>query len=129
MSVPSIVIFTSLLVFALVALIADLRADETPDTFALTDRIAWKFFGFFGVGGVPPTLVWAVFLSTAAIAGATLDIIARMHLADSYPVWFSANAAASGMGIGLVCARLLSSSSPPVSQTSPDPENRQTYMW
>ena len=129
MSVPSIVIFTTLLVLSLVALSLELRADDNPETFTTLDRIVWKCFGFFGVGGVPPALVLAVFLSTAAIAGATLDVIASMHLGDNYPTWFPADAAASGMGIGLLCARLLSSSAPPLSQTSPDPGNQQTYMW
>lgn len=121
MSVPSIVIFTLLAVLALAALIADLRADQRaqdgPEMFSALDSIAWRLFGFFGVGGVPPTLVWAVFLSTAAIAGGTLDAIASMHLGDRYPIWFPAQAAASGMGIGLLCARLLSTSAPTVNQT------------
>lgn len=130
MSVPSIVIFAFLLVLATAALIADLRApDDEPLEFTTVDSIIWKCFGFFGVGAIPPMLVLAVFASTAAIAGATLDTIAAIHLADHYPAWFPANAAGSGMGIGLVCARLLSASAPPVSQTSPNPGTQDTYMW
>lgn len=112
MSVPSIVIFASLLACAFLALIGDLRPQGEPVTYTALDRFLWRFFGFFGIGDVPPMLVLAVFASTAAIAGGTLDIIAGMHLGTDYPSWFPANAGASGMGVGLLCARVLAATEP-----------------
>jgi hypothetical protein len=113
MSVPSIAIFASLLVLAIVALSADLRADDATGESTTGDHVLGGLFGFFGIGGVPPMLALAVFASTAAISGAALDAIAGLHLQQAYPSWYPAVAAATGLGIGLLCVRLLAATEPP----------------
>ncbi len=75
-------------------------------------RIIFRVLGFFGIGGIPSWLAMSVLLSTAAIAGATLDIIAYLHFGDAYPPFFVADAVASGLGVGLLGARLISISDP-----------------
>ena len=107
MSFWGIVIFSILLLVAFIAAIADVRADTGPQEMTRMDHVLWRVFGFFGIGNVPPMLALAVFASTAAIAGAAIDAIARMHLGDAYPAWMPADAFATGAGLGLLCARLL----------------------
>lgn len=113
MSLWGIVIFSFLLLVAFFAAIADVRADTGPQHMTRTDQFCWRFFGFFGIGGVPPMLTLAVFASTAAIASAAIDAIARMHLAAAYPAWMPADAFATGIGLGLLCARLLAAGDDP----------------
>lgn len=118
MSILSIVIFAVFLLIAVAAL--SISEPELPvGGMTGLERGLWRVFGFFGIGEVPPGLTLAVCMSTAAIAGAALDIIATMHLAAAYPAWFPANAAASGLGIGLLCARLLSASNMPRPEREP----------
>jgi hypothetical protein len=69
-----------------------------------------KVFGFFGIGGISETLGIGVWLSTSAVAGAVLNIIAALHLGRAYPAWFLANAIASGLVVGLVATRVVAAS-------------------
>lgn len=83
------------------------------------ERALAGIFGFFGVGGVPPGLTIAVFASSGAITIAALDLIANLHFGATYPVWFPLDALASGLGVGLLSARLLAASYP--RETDPGP--------
>ena len=112
MSFWGIVIFALLLFVALVAMIADLRSDHGAYEQTTSDYVLWKVLGFFGIGNVPPMLALAVLTSTAAISSVTLDTLAFLALGDRYPSWFPADAAATGLGVGLLCTWLLSSGKP-----------------
>lgn len=120
MSPWSIAIFALMLAGAGLAAWTDAREDpgESPPVSpggALIGRIIVKIFYFFGIGGVSLGLAGAVLLSTGAVAGAAVDIIAVLHLGEDYPAWFVVDAVLVGLGVGLACARLLSASPPPSS--------------
>lgn len=127
----SLGIFSLLAIAALGYAIADARTGYGPGPLSRGEAAMAAFFGFFGIGAVPPMLAMAVLFGTGAIAGATLDVIAHLHLGESCPAWFPANALASGLGIGLLCARLLAATRVPavdmplsayqIPPASPDP--------
>lgn len=106
MSIASIILFPSLLLASLACVVADARAEDQSD-FSSVERLLCRMYGFFGIGSIPPMLATAVLASTTAIAGATLDVIAILHLGPAYPAWFPAVAAITGLGIGLLSTRLL----------------------
>ena len=110
LSMASIAWIAVLLAIAGVALIRSGGDPAAPP--GAGERALAGIFGFFGVGGVPLGLTLAVFASSAAIAIAALDLIAHLHLGASYPVWFPLDALASGLGVGLLSARLLAASFP-----------------
>lgn len=112
-----IVIVALLSVVALAALVADVRARPASEpAFSALDRLLGSVLGFFGIGGLPPMLALFVLTSTAAITAAALEIVAVLHLGERCPVWFPANALASGLGLGLACTRLVA---PPASAARP----------
>lgn len=115
MSPWSVVIFALMLAGAGLAAWTDARQDphESAPPDSLSGRVAMKLFHFFGIGGVSLGLAGAVLLSTAAVAGAAVDLIAVLHLGRDYPAWFVLDAVLVGLGVGLVCARLLAATSPP----------------
>lgn len=76
------------------------------------ERILAGIFHFFGIGGLPQSLALAVLLGTGAVAGLALDILAALHFGDAYPAWFPLDAVASGLGLGLLSARMLAASYP-----------------
>jgi hypothetical protein len=103
----TLAIFSLLSIAGLGCAIADARTGYGPGPLTSGEAALGGFFGFFGIGAVPPLLALAVLLGTGAVAGATLDAIAHLHLGHAYPPWFPAGAAASGLGVGLLCARAL----------------------
>ena len=118
MSPGGIIIVALLFAVALVALIADVRTQHvTVLAFTPLDRFIGAVLEFFGIGGLPPMLALFVLTSTAAITAAALEIIAVLYLGARYPVWFPADALASGLGIGLLCVRL---TAPPAASSRPD---------
>jgi hypothetical protein len=105
--ISTLAIFVLLSIASLGCAVADARTGYGPGPLSRGEAVLAGFFGFFGVGAVPPLLALAVLLGTGAVAGATLDAIAHLHLGDTYPSWFPASAVASGLGMGLLCARAL----------------------
>jgi hypothetical protein len=114
MNLWSLVITSVFLIAAVVCAFADARSGYEPAPVTPVERAAWRFFGFFGVGALPPLLAVAVLLSTGAVFSAALDIIANLYFGAAYPAWFPADAAASGLGVGLLCARVLTPAPPAV---------------
>jgi hypothetical protein len=110
-AIPSLIMFSLLAAAALGYAVADWRSGY--GSLSRGDAALASFFSFFGIGAVPPLLAVAVLLGTGTIAGATLDIIAHLHLAERYPAWFPASALASGLGVGLLCTRLLAATPVP----------------
>jgi hypothetical protein len=109
----TLAILSVLSIAALVFAVADARTGYGRDPLPLGEAILAGFFGFFGIGAVPPLLALAVLLGTGAVAGATLDAIAHLHLGATYPAWFPASAVASGLGLGLLCVRALAATPVP----------------
>jgi hypothetical protein len=110
----------SLIAFALMLAgaggLAWMHAHENPAEAAppasLPGRIAAKILNFFGIGRVSLGLAGAVLLSTAAVAGATIDLLAVLSLGPAYPAWFPVNAVVAGLGAGLGCAWIVASAPP-----------------
>lgn len=117
MNLWSIIAFSAFLAFAMASAMADARSGYSAAPLSSGERILARIFGFFGIGAVPPMLALAVFFSTGAIAGAALDMIASLYFGADYPAWFPADAIASGLGIGLLCTRILAASTPPPSES------------
>ena len=93
-----------------------MHAHEDPAQSAppesLPGRIAAKILNFFGIGRVSLGLAGAVLLSTAAVAGAAIDILAVLSFGPTYPPWFPVNAVLAGFGVGLGCAWIVASAPP-----------------
>jgi hypothetical protein len=85
---------------------------ETAPPASLPGRIAAKIFHFFGIGRISLGLAGAVLLSTAAVAGAAIDVLAVLALGPAYPAWFPGNAVAAGLGVGLACAWIVAAAPP-----------------
>ncbi len=111
MSTVVIAIVVLLLASAAIALV--LPDGSRRDELGGAERYWAGFFGFFGVGAVPLALLLSVFFSTSAIATGALDLIAALHFGETYPEWFPLDALATGLGVGLLSARIFSASYPP----------------
>ena len=97
---------------------------ESAGQSAGAERAAASVLGFFGVGGVPLALSLAVLFSTGAIAMTALELIANLHFGPAYPAWFPVHALASGLGIGLLCTRVLAAAYPANRAEHKDPAKR-----
>jgi hypothetical protein len=75
-------------------------------------RLVAKILNFFGIGRISLSLAGAVWLSTAAVAGAALDVVAVLSLGPDYPAWFPVNAMLSGLGVGLGCVWIVAAAPP-----------------
>lgn len=110
----------SLIAFALMlagaGLLAWMHAGEDPAAVepprSAPGRLAAKILNFFGIGRISLGLAGAVWLGTAAVAGAALDILAVLYLGPAYPAWFPANAVLAGLGVGLGCAWIVAAVPP-----------------
>lgn len=110
----------SLIAFALMlagaGILAWMHAREDPGEVesptSVPGRIAAKILNFFGIGRISLGLAGAVWLSTAAVIGATLDLLAVLSLGGAYPAWFPVNAILAGLGAGLGCTWIVASVPP-----------------
>jgi hypothetical protein len=110
----------SLIAFALMlagaGILAWMHAHEDPNEAAppasLPGRIAAKLFNFFGIGRISLGLAGAVLLSTAAVAGAAVDVMAVLSFGPAYPAWFPVNAILAGLGVGLGCTWIVAAAPP-----------------
>ncbi|MEM9488931.1 MAG: hypothetical protein AAGC55_07285, partial [Myxococcota bacterium] len=104
---------------AVFALTLALLRDAQVGPLSAGERAVAHALGFFGIGNAPFHLTLAVLLSTSAITACALDLIATLHLGPAYPRWFPINVLASGLGVGLLCARAMAGSEPARSEAQP----------
>jgi hypothetical protein len=88
----------------------DPAAVEPPSS--APGRLAAKILNFFGIGRISLGLAGAVWLSTAAVTGAALDILAVLSLGAAYPAWFPLNAMLAGLAVGLGCTWIVAATPP-----------------
>lgn len=110
----SLIAFT--LMLACAGILAWKHAGEDPGAVepptSAPGRMVAMILNFFGIGRISLGLAGAVWLSTAAVVGATLDLLAVLSLGGAYPAWFPVNAILAGLGTGLGCTWIVASVPP-----------------
>ncbi|MCG8425490.1 MAG: hypothetical protein MJE77_47030 [Proteobacteria bacterium] len=110
MNIAAVVTVTLLVLGAAAALWLPAGSPDGAGEPSGSERMAARFFGFFGIGQIPLDLALAVLFSSSAVALAAIDLIANLHFGEAYPAWFPLDALATGLGIGLLNTRALAAS-------------------